>query len=218
MQFLTQNNRRVAGDILPSASLLSAKDKDVVVIGGGDTGSDCIGTSNRQGARSVTQLELLPKPPEERPLYNPWPEWPKTMRTSSSQEEGCDRRWSVNTVEFSGSNGQVSSLRCRDIIWSEPDTNGRISFKENKDSDFELKADLVLLATGFVHVEHGPLVSDNNLSIDQRGNIVVDNRYMTSVPGIFAAGDSMTGATLVVRAIDHGRLAATHIDTWLHEK
>jgi NAD(P)H-dependent glutamate synthase small subunit len=218
MTFLGQNNRRIAGDIIMDNELISAKGKHVVVIGGGDTGSDCIGTSNRQGARSVTQIELLPQPPEERVEYNPWPEWPNTMRTSSSQEEGCERLWSINTSEFTGNNNAVSTLQCRKLEWTEAGPDGRMSFKEIEGSDFELQADLVFLAMGFIHPEHGPLVIENELELDPRGNVAIDSNYMTSKPGIFAAGDAMTGASLVVRAIDHGRLAAARIDEYLREK
>ena len=218
MEFLSQSNHRIAGDSIPEEDILTAKGKHVVVIGGGDTGSDCIGTSNRQGALSVTQIELLPQPPEDRVEYNPWPEWPNTMRTSSSQDEGCERMWSINTTEFTESNDAVGSVQCRKIKWSDPDPDGRMSFKEVKGSDFELKADLVLLAMGFIHPEHGPLVTENELALDARGNVVTDKNYMTSKPGVFAAGDAMTGASLVVRAIDHGRLAAASVDTYLRKK
>lgn len=218
MTFLCQNNRRIAGDIIPDDASISANGKHVVVIGGGDTGSDCIGTSNRQGALSVTQIELLPQPPDDRNEYNPWPEWPNTMRTSSSQEEGCERLWSINTVEFSGSNNTVSTLQCRKLAWTETGSGCKMTFSEIDGSDFELQADLVLLAMGFIHPEHGPLVTENELELDPRGNVAADANYMTSKPGIFAAGDAMTGASLVVRAIDHGRCAAACINAYLREK
>jgi len=217
MEFLGQNNRRVAGDVLDPARSISAKGKHVVVIGGGDTGSDCIGTSLRQGAVQVTQLELLPKPPEQRMERNPWPEWPLILRTSTSQEEGCERVWSVDTKELLGDGTRVTGLRAVRLEWSEPDALGRRSFKEIPGSEFTLKADLVLLAMGFVHLEHGPLVQDWQLARDARGNLSVDAQYMTSVPGVFAAGDSMAGASLVVRAINHGRRAAAAIDAYLQQ-
>ena len=166
----------------------------------------------RQGAREITQLELLPMPPADRPVNNPWPTWPIIMRTSSSQEEGCTRLWSVSTKEFLGSRDGVEKMRCTKLEWSEPDENGRSTFREIPGSEFELKADLVLLAMGFVHLEHGPLVRDLGLETDARGNLVVDSGLMTTAPGVFAAGDSMVGASLIVRAIDFGGKAAWGVD------
>ncbi|MBI5576804.1 MAG: glutamate synthase subunit beta [Deltaproteobacteria bacterium] len=214
MEFLTQQNKRIGGE--PSAlDEINAAGKDVVVIGGGDTGSDCIGTSRRHGASSIHQIEILPKPPDERVPTNPWPTWPNVFRTSSAQEEGCERSWSVSTKEFMGTGGHVSKLRCVRTELSAPDASGRSNFREIPGSGFELPADLVLLAMGFIHVEHGPLVNDFSLAIDPRGNIQVDENRMTSTPGIFTAGDAKLGASLVVRAIDDGRLAADGIDRYL---
>jgi glutamate synthase (NADPH/NADH) small chain len=218
MDFLTQQNMVIGGEDVPEGRQITAEGKRVVVIGGGDTGSDCVGTSRRQGAAEIHQLELLPKPPEERSVYNPWPTWPVIMRTSSSQEEGCTRLWSVSTKEFLGDEDGVKKLRCVKIEWSEPDENGRSTFREIPGSEFTLSADLVLLAMGFVHVEHGPLVNDFALDRDARGNLVVDSQLMTSVPGVFAAGDSMVGASLVVRAIDYGRIAADGVNRYLARK
>ena len=215
MDFLIRQNMRIAGEIPPSDEEMTARDKHVVVIGGGDTGSDCVGTSRRQGAREITQLELLPMPPADRPVNNPWPTWPVIMRTSSSQEEGCTRLWSVSTKEFLGSRNGVEKLRCVKLEWSEPDENGRTTFREIPGSEFELKADLVLLAMGFVHLEHGPLVRDLGLGTDPRGNLLVDSGLMTTAPGVFAAGDSMVGASLIGRAIDFGRKAAGGVDRYL---
>lgn len=215
MEFLSQQNRRVAGDTIPSRDEITARGKHVVVIGGGDTGSDCVGTSRRQGARSITQIELLPMPPEERTLYNPWPTWPLTMRTSSSHEEGCERLWSIQTKEFEGEGGAVRRMRCVRLEWSEPDRSGRRTFREIPGSQFVLRADLVLLAMGFVHVEHGPLVRDLGIATDSRGNIVVGADSMTGTPGVFAAGDSVLGASLVVRAIAQGRRAAEGVNRYL---
>jgi NADPH-dependent glutamate synthase beta subunit-like oxidoreductase len=215
MEFLTQQNRRNAGDAIPEGEEISAAGKHVVVIGGGDTGSDCIGTSRRQGAASITQIELLPKPPEDRLPTNPWPTWPVIMRVSSSQEEGCERMWSVKTKEFLGEKGAVRKLSCAKLDWSAPDAAGRRSFKEIPGSAFELRADLVLLAMGFVHVEHGPLIRDLGVATDGRGNLVADANSMTNVPGVFGAGDAVIGASLVVRAIDLGRLAAAGADRYL---
>jgi NADPH-dependent glutamate synthase beta subunit-like oxidoreductase len=148
-------------------------------------------------------------------VHNPWPTWPVIMRTSSSQEEGCTRLWSVSTKEFLGSRNGVEKLRCVRIEWPEPDGNGQSTFREIPGSEIELEADLVLLAMGFVHVEHGPLVRDLGLETDARGNLVVDSGLMTTAPGVFAAGDSMVGASLVVRAIDLGRKAASGVDRYL---
>lgn len=215
MEFLTQQNRRNAGDAIAPGEEITAKGKHVVVIGGGDTGSDCVGTSRRQGALSVTQIELLPRPPAERTLYNPWPTWPAVMRTSSSHEEGCERLWSIGTKEFFGEQKAVKGLKCVRLEWSEPDRAGRRSFREVPGSGFTLPADLVLLAMGFVHVEHGPLVSDLGAGTDARGNIAVDESFMTATPGVFAAGDAVMGASLVVRAIDQGRRAAFAVNRYL---
>lgn len=215
MEFLGQNNRRVAGDKIAPKKTITARNKNVVVIGGGDTGSDCIGTSIRQGAKNVTQIELLPVPPEKRDPCNPWPEWPTILRTSTSQEEGCERLWSIMTQAFNEKDGKVTGLQCVKLKWTEPDENGRRSFEEIPDSAFTLPADLVLLAMGFVHVEHGPFVTDAKLELNDRGNIVTAENYMTSVPGVFAAGDAATGASLVVRAIHHGRAAAACVDAYL---
>jgi len=217
MEFLSQNNKRVAGDDIPENQIIDAKGKNVVVIGGGDTGSDCIGTSNRQGAKKVVQIELLPKPSDERPAGNPWPEWPLTLRTSSSQDEGCKRMWSINTKKFIGEKGQVKKLKCVKLDWSKPNKKTGAPFSEIKGSEFDIKADIVFLAMGFVHVEHGSLVEDYNLELDRRGNILTDENYRTSESGVFAAGDAATGASLVVRAINHGRRAAEEIDKFLME-
>jgi glutamate synthase (NADPH/NADH) small chain len=215
MDFLTQQNRRNAGDAVPKGEEISAAGKHVVVIGGGDTGSDCIGTSRRQGAASITQIELLPKPPEDRLPTNPWPTWPIVLRTSSSQEEGCERMWSVQTKEFLGDRGGVTKLSCVELDWTEPDSAGRRSFREVPGSAFELRADLVLLAMGFVHVEHGPLVRELGVATDSRGNLAADGNCMTNVPGVFGAGDAVKGASLVVHAINLGRLAAAGADRFL---
>jgi NADPH-dependent glutamate synthase beta subunit-like oxidoreductase len=218
MDFLTRQNKANAGDAIPEGDRISAPGKRVVVVGGGATGSDCIGTSRRQGAASITQIELLPQPPEGRAPRNPWPTWPVVLRTSSSQEEGCERLWGVQTKAFSGEGGKVRKLECLKLDWSEPDAAGRRTFREVSASAFEIPADLVLLAMGFVHVEHGPLVRDLGIATDPRGNLVVDGNLRTSVPGVFGAGDSVAGASLVVRAIDLGRRAADGVDRYLSGK
>ena len=195
MDFLTQQNRRNAGDTIPEAEEISAAGKHVVVIGGGDTGSDCIGTSRRQGAASITQIELLPKPPDDRLPTNPWPMWPVVLRTSSSQEEGCERMWSVQTKELLGEKEGVRKLSCVKLDWSGPDRAGRRTFKEIPGSAFELRADLVLLAMGFVHVEHGPLVRDLGVATDVRGNLVTDLRRPSSSSRVRSGAARASGRT-----------------------
>ncbi|MBN1996329.1 glutamate synthase subunit beta [candidate division KSB1 bacterium] len=214
MDFLAQQNKRVADYDVSKEYQYSARDKNVVVIGGGDTGSDCVGTSRRQGAKSITQIEILPKPPKQRILANPWPTWPNIFRTSSSHEEGCERMWSILSEAFTGKN-RVQAVKVVRLKWSDPGEKGKQTFERLAGSEFELPADLVLLAAGFVHVEHGPMVTEAGLKLDGRGNIMVDEQYMTSVKGIFAAGDAVMGASLVVRAFFQGREAASSIDRYL---
>lgn len=212
MDFLSMQNQLNAGELIDRDAFISAKDKHVVVIGGGDTGSDCVGTSRRQGAKSITQIEILPKPPQDRPDDTPWPMWPRTMRTSSSHEEGCERHWGVLTKEVCGNGTTANKLKCCRVEWESK--NGRWEMCEIENSDFELKADLILLAMGFVHVIHEGLVESLQMQLDQRGNIVVNN-YQTSQPWIFAAGDTVSGASLVVTGINAGRKAAEAIDLYL---
>lgn len=211
MDYLPQQNRRVSGDIVATGDIL-ANDKHVVVIGGGDTGSDCVGTAIRQRAASVTQLEILPRPPEGYNPESPWPFWPKIMRTSSSQEEGCERRWSTLTKAIVGNEGRAAQLEACEVEW----VNGVKGWemKPVSGSDFALPADLVLIAMGFVHVVHSGLVTDLGVQLDGRGNVVV-NDWMSSVPGVFAAGDTVRGASLVVHAINQGRLCAAACHKWL---
>jgi glutamate synthase (NADPH/NADH) small chain len=213
MDFLIAANRRVAGDpaVNSDPPVPSAKGKHVIVIGGGDTGSDCVGTSIRQGAQSVTQLEILPKPPDSANPETPWPTWPRIMRTSSSQEEGCERLWSTLTKELSG-RGRVEQIRCCTIEW----VRGPKGFemRELPGTEFTLPAELVLVAMGFVHVVHAGLVEELGLDLDGHGNVAVQ-RWMTSQPGVFAAGDTVKGASLVVHAINQGRLMAAAVDQWL---
>jgi glutamate synthase (NADPH/NADH) small chain len=220
MEFLSQQNRRVAGDDQPTryagapgdGPVITANGKHVIVVGGGDTGSDCVGTSIRQGAISVTQLEILPKPPEENSDETPWPTWPKIMRTSSSQEEGCERRWSVLTKELRGDDCQVRELYGVELNWL-PGAKGW-EMKEIPGTEFILPADLVLIAMGFLHVVRSGIVEELGVKLDTRGNVVVDN-WMTSVPGVFAGGDTVRGASLVVHAINQGRIMAAAVDRWL---
>lgn len=214
MDYLTQQNRINAGDVIPESDRISAFGKDVLVIGGGDTGSDCVGTANRQKAKSVTQVEILPKPPESRELYNPWPTWPLILQKSSSHEEGCERQWNFMAKTFISDENGVSKIKCGRLEWSDNKTGPR-TFREIPDSDFIMDTDLVLLAMGFIHVEHGPLVSDLNIETDTRGNIKVNSNYMSSEPGFFAAGDSVSGASLVVRAFNLGRRVAESVHSYL---
>jgi glutamate synthase (NADPH/NADH) small chain len=206
MDFLSQNNKRVAGDTIPDAQTISAKGKHVIVIGGGDTGSDCIGTSIRQGAASVQQLEIMPRPPEHENKALVWPYWPLKFRTSSSQEEGVERDFAVATKSFTGKDGNVTAQK---IVRLE-------AGKEVLGSEFELKADLVLLAMGFVHPRQDGIVKDLGVKLDARGNVQADTvKYQTSTSKVFTAGDMRRGQSLVVWAIREGRQAARAVDEFL---
>jgi glutamate synthase (NADPH/NADH) small chain len=185
------------------------------VIGGGDTGSDCIGTAFRQGAVSVTQLEILPRPPEKENKGLTWPDWPNKLRTSSSQEEGARREWAVATKSIEGGNGVVTAINCVRLDWKR-DEQGRWNMEEIPGSEFQLKADLVLLAMGFVHPVHQGMLQDLQVSLDARGNVQADtDRYQTSLSRVFAAGDMRRGQSLVVWAIREGRQCARAIDEFL---
>jgi len=212
MDFLGRQNRRISGEIVPDLDFDLAQDKHVVVVGGGDTGSDCVGTSRRQGAKSITQIEILPKPSVDIPSDTPWPMWPRIMRTSTSHAEGCDRRWSVMTKTLVGENGTVKTLQGLEVEWKQGEKGWQLT--EKAGSQFELKADLVLLAMGFVHVIHKGLLENLGLQLDERGNVLVNN-YQTSQPWVFAAGDTIRGASLVVHAIRSGQEAAVAVDKWL---
>ncbi|MGE5505069.1 MAG: glutamate synthase subunit beta [Actinomycetota bacterium] len=206
MDFLTQQNRRVSGEAVGAADIL-AKGKKVVVIGGGDTGADCVGTSNRQGAASVTQIEIMPKPPEKEDKAVTWPLWPNKLRTSTSHDEGCQRRWAVSTVAFKGEGGKVKSLDCVEV-------DGK--FQPIAGTEFTLEADLVLLAMGFVHPVHEGMLEQLGLERDPRGNVKADTEgYRTSNPKVFACGDMRRGQSLVVWAIREGRQAARSVDAFL---
>jgi NAD(P)H-dependent glutamate synthase small subunit len=211
MDYLTAQNKICAGEAIESRTA-NAKDKKVVVIGGGDTGSDCVGTARRQGAKQIVQLEILPKPPIDRPDDTPWPNWPRIMRTSSSHQEGCERLWSVMTTRLTGTETRVSKIYCCKVEWIQQDNNWKV--KEIPGTEVVLDADIVLLAMGFVHVVHDGLITELGLELDSRGNVASKN-FQTSQPWIFAAGDTINGASLVVRAIDSGRAAAIAIDRWL---
>jgi glutamate synthase (NADPH/NADH) small chain len=214
LEFLGQNNRRMSGQMIAPEQEINAAGKRVIVIGGGDTGSDCVGTALRQGALSVQQLELLPRPPETRPANNPWPQWPLILRTSSSHLEGGQRDWSVNTTRFKEQDGHVCGMECVRLEWGKgPD--GKPSMTPIPGSEFELQADLVLLAMGFVRPVHEGLLDSLGVEYDPRGNVKVDAQMMTSIPGVFAAGDVNTGAWLVVGAIANGRRMARRVDQYL---
>jgi glutamate synthase (NADPH/NADH) small chain len=219
MDFLRANSKRVQGVFVPDDEFVSAEDKHVVVIGGGDTGSDCIGTSNRHGARSVTQIEILPMPPEKENKDLTWPNWPNKLRTSSSQEEGCERMWSIATKELIGDgDGNLKALRCIKVEWSKDDA-GRWQMAEIEGSELSLQADLALLAMGFVHPVHQGMLEELGVELDGRGNVKGftegPKAYHTSIPGVFAAGDMRRGQSLVVWAIREGRQAARAVDEWL---
>jgi len=217
MEFLTQNNKRVAGDAIADEEAILATGKHVIVLGGGDTGSDCVGTSHRQGAKSVTSIELLERPPEQRDASTPWPLWPLMFRSSSSHEEGGTRDFAVMTKRLLGENGRVARLHAVRLRHLPPDPKtGRRDFEEIAGSDFEIPADLVLLAMGFVHPVQTGLLEDLDVKLDARGNVAADTRsFATSEPGVFAAGDCRRGQSLVVWAISEGREAARAVDTYL---
>jgi glutamate synthase (NADPH) small chain len=214
VDYLTQQNRRCAQDEVPDEELISAEGKHVVIIGGGDTGADCLGTVHRQGAVSVHQFELLPKPPDVRAADNPWPLWPNVFRTSSAHEEGGERVYSVSTERFSDDGqGRVRALEAVEVEMIRD--NGRVTFSSREDSRFELKADLVLLAMGFVGPERDGLVSELGVRLTDRGNIWRDDEWMTSQKGVFTAGDMQRGQSLIVWAIADGRNAARSVDRFL---
>jgi glutamate synthase (NADPH/NADH) small chain len=189
----------------------------VIIIGGGDTGADCLGTAHRQGALSVHQLELMPIPPETRAEDNPWPQWPLIYRTSGAHEEGGERLYSVSTQRFSGENGQVRHLHAVQVemVKTDPGASGRVRFEPVPGSEFELRADLVLLAMGFTGAEKGALLDDLRVAMTDRGNVARDARWMTNVRGVFTAGDMQRGQSLIVWAIAEGRSAAKAIDEYL---
>ncbi|MBS1819124.1 MAG: glutamate synthase subunit beta [Acidobacteria bacterium] len=214
MEYLTQANKRCEGDHVPDAQTISAKGKHVIIIGGGDTGADCLGTAHRQGAASVHQLELLPKPPEDRAGDNPWPTWPNIFRVSSAHEEGGERLYSISTQRFSGNgNGEVTTLHAQHVEMVQKD--GRTQFVPVAGSEFELKADLVLLAMGFTGPETEGMLKRLGVKLTERGNVWRDERWMTSVPGVFTAGDMQRGQSLIVWAIAEGRSCARSVDEYL---
>jgi glutamate synthase (NADPH/NADH) small chain len=214
MDFLTQQNQRVS-DKKINGNDIWATGKHVIVIGGGDTGSDCVGTSNRHKANSVTQIEIMPKPPKDRTESMPWPNWPMILRTSSSHEEGCDRHWSIVTKEFvDDGKGNVKGLKIVDVEWKA--VNGKMQFIEVAGSERGIPCDLALLAMGFVHPQHEGILKQLSVDLDDRGNVKANN-YQTSVDGVFAAGDMRRGQSLVVWAISEGREAARSVDKYLSD-
>ncbi|HPE74554.1 MAG TPA: glutamate synthase subunit beta [Draconibacterium sp.] len=216
MDFLTQQNKKVAGKLIEKENRILAKHKNVLVIGGGDTGSDCVGTSIRQKAKSVTQIEILPKPAEKREDNNPWPYWPNTLRTSSSHQEGCERRWNLSTKRFIGENGKLKQVELVQVEWLK-DSNGRWNMTEVPGTTEIVDCELALLSMGFTQPVHVGLLDSLGIDYDQRGNVKVNSNKQTSVAKLFAAGDAEKGASLVVHAIEAGKVAAKNIDAFLRK-
>ena len=216
MDFLEQNNKRVAGDDLTGMAEIHARGKDVIVIGGGDTGADCVGTSNRHGAASVTQIEILPIPPKERDIHT-WPNWPMILRTSTSHEEGAVREFAVLTEEFLGDEeGNLRAIRTVNIRWGK-DQTGKNKFVKVEGSEREIPCQLLLIAAGFVHPQHEGMLTDLGVGLDARRNVAAspEHNYQTSIPKVFAAGDMRRGQSLVVWAISEGRECAKSVDEYL---
>ena len=216
MEYLTLQNKRCEGDFIADAKFITAKGKRVVIIGGGDTGADCLGTVHRQGALSVHQFELLPRPPDKRATDNPWPQWPIILRTSAAHDEGGVREYSVSTTRFSGENGRVRKLHANRVEMVRE--GGRMDFKPVPGTEFEMEVDLVLLAMGFLGPERDGVLSQLGVELTERGNVWRDENWMTSVPGVFTAGDMQRGQSLIVWAIAEGRSAARGIDLYLMEQ
>ena len=214
MDYLPQQNRIQAGESIAPEQRITAEGKRVVILGGGDTGADCLGTAHRQGAELVSQFELLPEPPKERGRNNPWPQWPNILRLSGAHEEGGIRDYDILTKSFSGSNGRVEKLHAVRVEWT-PGENGRHSMEEVPGSEFEVETDLVLLAMGFLHPQHEGMLTQLGVELDARGNVKIDKDRMTNIPGIFAAGDMTRGQSLVVWAIAEGRETARSMDLYL---
>ena len=215
MEYLTQQNRLLAGENINSEDRITAEGKRVVILGGGDTGADCLGTAHRQGAEIVSQLELLSEPPDQRRPDNPWPQWPIILRSSAAHEEGGIRDYDLLTKSFSGSNGRVERLHAVRVDWSEMGSNGRPNMREIPGSDLVIETELVLLAMGFLHPEHDGVLGQLGVELDARGNVKIDQDRMTSVPGVFAGGDAARGQSLVVWAMAEGREVAHAVDRYL---
>jgi glutamate synthase (NADPH/NADH) small chain len=217
MDYLIQQNKRVSGETIDSSEEITAEGKTVVVIGGGDTGSDCLGTALRQGAQKVYQLEILPKPPADRSESTPWPMWPLMLRQTHAHEEGGETFWSVMTKEFSGEDGIIKKLLCAEVEWVAPEEGKPPVPVEKAGTDFELEADMVLLAMGFLGPGKNRLIDEMGIELDSRGNVKADERRMTNIEGLFVAGDMTIGQSLVVRAIGDGRKAAHGIMAYLNK-
>jgi glutamate synthase (NADPH/NADH) small chain len=213
MDYLKQQNKINRGEEFPEEERINAKGKKIMVIGGGDTGSDCVGTANRQRAGKVMQIEIMPKPPVSRTPDNPWPYWPNMLKVSSSHEEGCERMWSLSTRRFIGEKGKLKAVEVVEVGWMQD--NGRWKMEENEDTVRRIDVDLVMLSMGFVHPIHKGLVEELGLELDQRGNVKINEEFAASKPGVFAAGDAANGASLVVTAIAKGREAAEHVHEFL---
>lgn len=217
MDFLSHEIKSQSGELKSGEEKITAKDKHVLVIGGGDTGSDCVGTSVRQGAKSVTQIEIMPKPPVGKNPSTPWPSpYPQILKTSSSHEEGCTRRWLLNTISFMGEDGKVKEAMAEEVIWQKGADN-KFSMVSSGNKDI-LKADLVLLALGFVHPVHEGLLTQLGINYDMRGNVAVDKKHSSNVEKVFATGDAIMGASLVVKAIASGRKVAEDIHQLLSQQ
>ncbi|HNW39364.1 MAG TPA: glutamate synthase subunit beta [Candidatus Omnitrophota bacterium] len=218
MDYLTQSNKRIAGKKIEPKDLIDAKGKKVVIIGGGDTGADCLGTAHRQGASCVVQIEVMPRPAECRTQSFPWPSYPLLLKTSSSHQEGGERHWAVLTKRFIGANGQVKKLACVRTEFTKTESDSCPVMREIKGSEFEIEADLIIIAVGFLHTSRSGILTDLDVAIDQRGNVKTDALYKTSVKKVFGCGDMRRGQSLVVWAISEGRRAAYCIDTYLMGK
>ena len=215
MEYLTQQNKAISGEEVAPEDRITAEGKRVVILGGGDTGADCLGTAHRQGAEIVYQYELLAEPPEQRTGNNPWPQWPMILRSSPAHEEGGVRDYGILTKSFSGSEGKLERLHAVRVEWKQPENGGRPAMAEVEGSDFVVETELVLLAMGFLHPEHDGMLTQLGVELDGRGNVKVDADRMSSVPGVFAAGDAARGQSLVVWAIAEGRETARAIDLYL---
>ena len=215
MEYLSQQNRVLSGETVSDEDRIDAEGKRVVILGGGDTGADCLGTALRQGAEVVHQLELLAEPPEQRPSNNPWPQWPQVLRSSPAHEEGGIREYSILTKSFSGSNGKLEKLHGVKVEWQPGQDGGRPSMVEIPGSEFEMETELTLLAMGFLHPEPAGMLDQIGVELDGRGNVAIDANRMSSVPGVFVAGDAARGQSLVVWAISEGRETARAMDLFL---
>ncbi|OGS19604.1 MAG: glutamate synthase [Elusimicrobia bacterium RIFOXYA2_FULL_50_26] len=218
MDYLVRSNKKVSGEAIAGKEIIDAKGKKVVVIGGGDTGSDCVGTAHRQGAESVLQLELMPRPPECRTDQYPWPEYPLLFKTSSSHEEGGRRQWQVLTKKFIGTGNKLSKLLCVKVDFSKTDSNGNALMEEIRGSEFEVEAAMVFLAMGFLRPQKQGLLEELSVEFDARGNVKTDPCFMSSVKGVFACGDAHRGQSLVIWAISEGRRCAHYADAFLMGK